>query len=394
MGVNKHLTHIEELVLTRGNDGANDAIDILKKVGETLNPTGVPGVTITTKWDGAPAVICGIDPADGKFFVGTKSVFNTQEPKIAKSTSDVARMYSGELANKLTTCYQYLRPVVTNGILQGDLLFTNDKSVTNIMGKSLLSFRPNTITYAVEPDSTIGRKIANANVGIVFHTKYSGPSMDQLNASFGVSKSDYSESRDVFATAATFTNVGGVASFSQDEYQKYQAAVRQAEGSVKKAGGIFSKIQSGKKSLQFDTLFLQFFNGYYRGGENIPGVTASYNAFVQYLAGQYNTQIQKNKTLQAQADKAFKFVDAIDFMVANQQQIQMLIAAYLNIAKAKILAVRKMNQVGSLQTFVETSNGYKVTAPEGYVAISGGQAVKLIDRIEFANLNFNVPKKW
>ena len=46
------------------------------------------------------------------------------------------------------------------------------------------------------------------------------------------------------------------------------------------------------------------------------------------------------------------------------------------------------------QTFVETSNGYKVTAPEGYVAISGGQAVKLIDRIEFANLNFNVPKKW
>ena len=149
--------------------------------------------------------------------------------------------------------------------------------------------------------------------------------MDQLNASFGVSKSDYSESRDVFATAATFTKVGGVASFSQDEYQKYQAAVRQAEGSVKKAGGIFSKIQSGKKSLQFDTLFLQFFNGYYRGGENIPGVSASYNAFVQYLAGQYNTQIQKNKTLQAQADKAFKFVDAIDFMVANQQQIQMLI---------------------------------------------------------------------
>ena len=394
MGVNKHLTHLEELIITGGNDGANDAIDILKKVGQTLNPTEGPAVTITTKWDGAPAVICGIDPSDGQFFVGTKSVFNTQDPKIAKSTSDVQRMYSGELASKLTTCLQYLKPVVTTGILQGDLLFTNDKTVTNIMGQSLLAFRPNTITYAVEPDSDIGRTIANANVGIVFHTKYSGPSMDQLNASFGVSDSDYNKTRDVFATSASFTNVGGVASFSKDEYQKYSAAVNMAEGSVRKAGTIFSKIQSGGKSLQFDTVFLQFFNSYYRGGENIPGVAASYNAFIRYLANQYNIAIQKNKTLASQADKAFKFVEAIDFIEQNSSQIQMLIAAYLNIAKAKIIAVRKMNLVASLQTFVETSNGYKVTAPEGYVAISGGQAVKLIDRIEFANLNFNVPKKW
>ena len=47
-----------------------------------------------------------------------------------------------------------------------------------------------------------------------------------------------------------------------------------------------------------------------------------------------------------------------------------------------------------MRTFVETSNGYKVTAPEGYVAISGGSAVKLIDRLEFSNLNFNLPKNW
>ena len=279
MGVNKHLTHIEELVLTRGNDGANDAIDILKKVGETLNPTGVPGVTITTKWDGAPAVICGIDPSDGQFFVGTKSVFNTQDPKIAKSTSDVARMYNGELANKLTTCYQYLRPVVTDGILQGDLLFTNDKSVTNIMGKSLLSFRPNTITYAVEPNSDIGRKIANANVGIVFHTKYTGDSLPNMTASFNVKDTDFKSGGQVWAQKAEFKNIGAKANLNPTEKQQYDAAIRMAIGSLKQTKGVLEFIQSGKKSMQFDTMLKIFFNKYVKKGQNIPSVDQAYRDF-------------------------------------------------------------------------------------------------------------------
>ena len=380
-------------MILEGSSGARRAIDVLRKVGETLNPTGGPAVQLTTKWDGAPAVICGIDPSDGKFFVGTKGVF-AQNPKLAKTQSDVQRLYSGELASKLSTCLQYLPNVVTKGILQGDLLFTNDKSTTRILNQNLLAFRPNTITYAVEPASAIGRKIQAAAVGIVFHTKYTGDSLQTLSASFGVSNSDYTETAQVWATSATFTNVGGVASFSADEYSAYTSAVSMAEGSVKKAGDIFDKIQSGKRALQLDTIFLQFFNSYYKAGSAVPNVSAAYNAFMRYLGGKYNEQIQKNKTLKAQADKAFKFVEAIDFIQDNQQKMQMLIAAYLNITKAKMIAVRKMNQVASLQTFVETTNGYKVTSPEGFVAISGGQAVKLIDRLEFSNLNFNVPKNW
>ena len=81
MGVNKHLTHVEELVLTKGNDGAQEALSMLEQVGKTLSPSGGAAVTITTKWDGAPAVVCGIDPADGQFFVGTKGVF-AKEPKM------------------------------------------------------------------------------------------------------------------------------------------------------------------------------------------------------------------------------------------------------------------------------------------------------------------------
>ena len=155
---NKHLDHLEDLILLEGNSGAKKAIDVLKEVGAVLSPGGGADVAITTKWDGAPAVICGIDPADGKFFVGTKGVFS-QTPKLAKTQSDVQRLYSGGLAAKLSTCLTYLPNVVKRGVLQGDLLFTNDKERTNIDGKSYISFRPNTLTYAVEPDSELGRKI-------------------------------------------------------------------------------------------------------------------------------------------------------------------------------------------------------------------------------------------
>ena len=393
MGVNKHLSHIEELVLTKGNDGAQEALKALNAVGKTLSPSGGAAVTITTKWDGAPAVVCGIDPADGKFFVGTKGVF-AQNPKVAKTQSDVQRMYDGALAQKLSACLTHLKPVVRRGILQGDLLFTNDKSFEQINGKGYITFRPNTLTYAADPDSKIGKDIQSAEVGIVFHTKYTGPSLQQLNASFGVTDRDYSKSSNVWATSANFTNVGGAATFSADEYRTFQAAVRQAEGSVTKAGQFFNKIQSGKKALELDTVFLQFFNSYYRGGRGLPSTTALYNQFVHYLAGQYNTQIQKNRTLETQARKAFKFVDALDFITANSQGMQMMIATYLNITKAKNILVGKLNQVSQLPTFVETDKGYRVTAPEGFVAISDGKAVKLVDRLEFSTLNFNVPKKW
>ena len=390
---NKHLDHLEDLVIIDGSAGARKAIEVLKEVGSVLSPSGGAPMTITTKWDGAPAVICGIDPADGKFFVGTKGVF-AKEPKLAKTQSDVQRLYSGGLASKMSDCLRYLKGTVTEGVLQGDLLFTNDKTSEVIDGKSYITFRPNTLTYAVEPDSKVGREVSTAQVGIVFHTKYTGPSIQEMSASFGVNDNDYDKSRQVWAVSASFQNVGGVATFTQSEYVTYESAIRQAEGSMKQAGGIFQQIQSGKKALQIDTIFLQFFNSYYRKGAAVPSVSQTYNEFVRYLAGQYNTAINKNKTLDAQADKAFKFVGAIDFIHEHQRQFTMLIATYLNLTRAKMMLVAKMNQVGALSAFVDTGNGYKVTNQEGFVAVSSGRAVKLIDRLEFSMLNFTVPKVW
>jgi len=93
---NTHLTHIEETIITDGAEGARNAINFLKEVGNMLSSNVRTGVNITTKWDGAPAIFCGIDPADGKFFVATKSVFN-KNPKLTRLLQIFARTTQADL---------------------------------------------------------------------------------------------------------------------------------------------------------------------------------------------------------------------------------------------------------------------------------------------------------
>ena len=391
---NTHLEHLEDLILLEGKSGAEKAIRVLKEVSSSLSGAGGPALTITTKWDGAPAVIAGIDPVDGKFFVGTKSVFNKQNPKICKTSSDVQRMYGGVLASKLEYCLKFLPAVIPSGVLQGDLLFTNDKATKSINGKSYVTFRPNTITYAAETNSGIGRDIQTASMGIVFHTTYTGPNLASMSAGFGVPESAFNKTSACWATTASFQDVGNVAALNSAEKGVFDGLIRMTEGSAKQTGNLLNTIYTGGKTLQIDTEFKKFFNKFYRDGINQPPVATVYVQFIKYLSNNYNEAIKKNKTLEAQANKAFKWVEAIDFITAHEHQMKMIIATYQNLIKAKNILVNKMNQVAALNTFVETSTGYKVTNQEGYVAISGGEAVKLIDRLEFSNLNFNVPKNW
>ena len=61
-----------------------------------------------------------------------------------------------------------------------------------------------------------------------------------------------------------------------------------------------------------------------------------------------------------------------------------------------MLVVKKLNRIRSIGTFIKTSNGFQVSNPEGYVAIDrvSGNAVKLVDRMEFSFNNFTAIKAW
>ena len=276
--VNKHLDHLEDRIILEGSKGGDDSIKVLKEMGKLLTGKGGNPIVVTTKWDGAPAVICGIDPSDGKFFVGTKGVF-AKEPKIAKTQAEVQQLYNGGLAEKMSAALEYLPKSVKKGILQGDLMFTNDKKMESIDDKRFITFRPNTITYAANPDTQLGKDIQAAKIGIVFHTKYTGDSLQDLNASFNVSDNDFSTGGSVWAEKAEFKDIGGVASFDFSEKAKYDAAIRRAEGSIRKASRMMNTIQSGKKPLMLDTEFLKFFNGYVKEGRAIPSVERAYSDY-------------------------------------------------------------------------------------------------------------------
>lgn len=394
MAKNLHLEHLEDEILNGGKSGADAAIKTLEKLGEYLSQNSNSELTITTKFDGAPAIICGKDPADGRFFVGTKSVFNKTEPKICKSRGDVYKFYSGELAAKLETALQYLPRCNISGVLQGDMMFTNDKSIKMIDGKPHITFTPNTITYAVDSTSPLGYQIQAAQVGIVFHTKYTGSSLDTMSASFNIQPGDFSQSSSVWAQKAQFQNIGGAANFTSREASQYKAMINKAKGSLISSGNILNEIQSGKKALQIDTEIKIFFNRYVRTGK-MPQVEQGYREFYYHLGKQYGKPIDKLKTLKSQANKAGQFMDAVDYMMSREREMKMLIATYLNIMAAKNMVVNKFNQIDSMRVFVRQPNGdLKATTPEGYVAIGAQGAVKLVDRLEFSRLNFTVPKSF
>ena len=395
-GKNTHLEHIEDEIINKGTAGGVQAIKILEDMGKFLSGnTSAGDVSVTTKWDGAPAIVCGTDPEDGEFFVGTKSVFNKNDPKICKTEQDIRRLYSGGLAEKLSASLRYLKDAGIQGVLQGDLMFTDDTSVTSINGERFLTFRPNTITYAAKVGSQLEQDISRAAIGIVFHTKYTGKTISEMTSSFVIDDSDFKSGGQVWAQKAEFKNIGSAATLTQSERATYDSAVNQARGSLKQTKGVLDFIQSGKKTLQVDTEFKKFFNNYVKQGRAVPSVDKAYKDFTVHLEKEYKKAMDKVKTSAAKERKLLELLEHLEQYKAKEREFKMLIATYLNITKAKHILVNKMKKISELNLFVKEAGGdYKVTTPEGFVAVSGRTAVKLIDRLEFSRLNFTVEKNW
>ena len=171
---NTHLTHLEELVLTQGERGYGIARGMVADLLSHLQGKSKRKVNTSVKWDGAPAVFAGKHPETGRFFVGTKSIFNN-DPKINYTEADVEMNHGHApgLADKLKKALKYLPKLGIKGILQGDFMFDSSSLVPMMEnGKKHLTFKPNTIRYAVESDSELGKEIGNSVFGIVFHTGY------------------------------------------------------------------------------------------------------------------------------------------------------------------------------------------------------------------------------
>lgn len=388
--------HLEDNIFNRGVNGARESINFLRSLRDMLAGHAQSKVNITTKWDGAPAVICGINPDNGKFFVGTKSVFN-KDGKLNYTDEDIDRNHPGEgLNKKLKMALAYLPKLGFNGILQGDLLFTKgdiDKKV--IDGKSYITFQPNTIVYAVPTDAPMARKMLDAQLGIVFHTAYNGRSMDSLKASFNIDIGHLKTTKDVWFRDASFVDASGTATFTQQE-------TKELTDILSEAGKVFQTINPlvlNRISINetFNLYIKTYNNTKVRAGEHISNTQQHTLGLIKWIEERLNKSILEAKKEDTKQKRIAEKTEVMRFFRGNAAQLKFIFDLMNLIIDAKIIIVRKLEKIkSSVDTFVRTDDGFKITGPEGFVAVDrlSGGALKLIDRMEFSQQNFNAAKNW
>ena len=389
-----HLEHIEDIILTQGYEGGQAVIDYYRGLLVTLQGTSVEPLKVSVKWDGAPAVVCGTNPDNGRFFVGTKSVFS-QSPKINYTKSDIAKNHGTEdLGQKLLKCLVHLKKLNIQGVVQGDLLFTDeDLSRKPIGGKQHITFTPNTITYAVEEGTDIAKQIDAAKVGIIFHTSYEGDGLADMNASAGVDVASFSKSPDVFFDNATYKDVSGSAKFTKDETANFMQQIDNLEKLLQSVPRNLSDMFRGNQD--FVPFFQMFINDQVKQGKLPSNANQFINDFRKFYTDRMQQQIAGLKAQKALALRQEKIKNMPQFLNRIKRPLQAMLSFYKMTQAMKIFVLRKMNQAMAIGSFSQTENGLEVTEPEGFVAVDKqGGAVKLVDRLGFSRRNLTAIKKF
>ena len=399
-GKNLHMEHIEDEIINHGVPGGRGAINFLQSLRDMLSGASRSSVNMTVKWDGAPAVFAGTDPEDGKFFVGKKSVFNV-EPQLYKTNDDIDEYTSGALNSKFKIALAEFPKLGIEGVLQGDLMFTDDVETTTIDGTKYHTFQPNTIVYAVPVDSDLGQQIKKAKIGVVWHTTYSGKALQDMKASFGADIRKLKKPSSVWMDDATYKDTSGRATFTAKETDQITAILSQVGKTFQRINAPmlkrFLNLQNSMTGGLVGASLKTYNNSKVRAGEKISNPKQHARGYVKWVEMSLQKQIDKAKSIKGKekyTNIQKEYVREVNKHVNNLTQV---ITFQNLLVDAKMQIVKKLNSVkGLTDTFIKTANGFKVTNPEGYVAIDrvSGGAVKLVDRMEFSFNNFTAIKAW
>jgi hypothetical protein len=388
---NTHMTHIEDKVIYGGVKGTREAIFALRELRDMLG--GKSKGSVSVKWDGAPAIFAGQDPRDGKFFVAKKGIFN-KNPKVYKTDAEIDEDTSGDLADKLKDALKYLPELGIKGVVQGDFLYgRGDLSKKTIDGQKYITFHPNTIVYAIPEEQA--QAVEKAKIGIVWHTTYTGDTFESMKASYGVDVSKFKKSSNVWSQDAMLRSVPATMSEKETE---------QVNEYLSKSGKLFNQIAGStlrelEGNQELARLVEQYNNTFVRKGQIVTDTKAHTKGLIKWIEDKYQKEIDKRKTEKGKQTQIGKR-DAIlaFFSSKNRASLEKMFELQKMLVLAKLKLINKLDSLKKIDTFVKTPNGYKVTGEEGYVAIDklGGDAVKLVDRMEFSYNNFSpdILKGW
>ena len=393
-----HLEHIEDIVITDGYEGGKAVIEYFRGLLLTLKGSSSEAMSVSVKWDGAPAVVCGTNPDNGKFFVGTKGVF-AQKPKINFTDKDIEANHPGEgLQDKLKLALMTLKKLKWNTVAQGDFLFAKDTlSMDEIDGENYLTFTPNTLTYAVPSQTQLASDIVKSDIGIVWHTEYvGGPTLADTKAKFGFDSSVLGTAPGVWHRDAIIKDLSGTVTFTAEESADIMQAISIANDYLKSVDGeTFAWLQQGTDLIGKD--FLQQLKAHVNNAIRAGAFEQDPNKFAQDFIQKYvdfmTKEIDKVKQQKTKDRKTDLMVKGVAFIRQHLQGIISVYDLYLKIIEAKVKIVKKLEQIKVMDTFVQSDNGFEVTGEEGFVAVDRmGNALKIVDRLEFSRLNFDTGK--
>ena len=389
-----HLEHIEDIVITDGYAGGQAVVEYFRGLLLTLKGSSSEAMSVSVKWDGAPAVVCGINPENGRFFVGTKSVF-AQNAKVNYTKKDIAKNHgTEELGQKLLKCLVHLKKLNIQGVVQGDLLYT-DEDITrkNIGGKPHITFTPNQITYAVPEGTDLAKQIDAAKVGIIFHTSYVGDKLSDMNAQAGVDVESFSQNSAVFFDNASYKDVSGSAKFTDEETKQFFNGIEKLESLLNAVPRDLSTVLG--QNIDFVPTFQLYINAMVKQGQVPTNVNKFLQGFKKFYVDRMQQQISGLKAQKALQLRQDKIKQMPVFLNRAKKPLQAMLTFYKAVQTMKAFVLRKMNQAMAIGSFTQTDSGLEVTEPEGFVAVDkAGNAVKLVDRLGFSRRNLTAISKF
>lgn len=390
-----HLTHIEDLVVTKQYAGAVEAEDFIKNLVEYFAGDSDTAVNLTVKIDGAPAIVVGNDPADGRFFVGTKGAV-AKTPKVAKSLKEIDTLFEGkdELIATMKDAFTYLSPLRWINVLQGDVLFTaRSKRLQTLHGVTHVVFKPNTILYAVPQHSPLGKQIETAKFGVSFHTTYVGSSLAEMIARPGADVARLSTTPDVVFISNEYRDLSGQITFTRVEMAKIMALLRDVSvRTMRMRTNTFVKFLQALPLLQ--TEFMMFQNALVRQGKSITENPSLFSKqFVLFLAGRQRDLSAKKKTHKGMVAVSDRYKAVAKAVATHYTELVEMLGWQQSVIRVKDFILKKLDAPSKLGTFYETDRGVVAGPHEGFVASdNSGNFVKLVDRSYFSKINMNTSR--
>lgn len=384
---NIHSTHLEDLLITNRYDGFTTIKQVLYDFSNHLtSDSNDIDYGVTVKIDGAPAMVFGTDPSNGKFFVGTKSVFNKNTPIINYSIEDIKKNHEGSLSIKLINAYNQLKDITpVNRVYQGDFLFSiGDVSMKTICDIRYSTFHPNTIMYAVEHATLLGQAIhSQYTFCIAVHTEYIGNSLESVVPTFGVDISDFATSESVLLLDVDYKLFTGAGNFTKAESGVYNRYLSNITNTIL-TSEVYDFLNANSKIL------MRYINYNIRDGIDFDPVRL-YDMFVSWLELETNKKATKLKTEVAKDRALLAHISIIDDIPGGDKTWMRFFKLYSEIHLAKNMIIHKLSDMSHYKTFVmKTDGSIEATSHEGFVGVHGDFAgVKLVDRFEFSKNNFS-----